>query len=135
MYDFTANTGDTLVIKNEPFKSYWGGEYDYFIAKIKEKETKDINGQSLTYQIAELVPKEGGLRGWQYYEGGVDATLIQGIGSTFWLFGGEEFTPLYVKAHVGLRCFEYKGSVYKADTHSHEGYHWKLDCDYMKSGQ
>ena len=103
----------------------FGEEINYFVSVIDSTFYRDFNGLSLKVLIAKPVIYEDNLESvWMYAEGGADATIIQGIGSAFWMFGGQQFSLQSEKSHIGLRCFEYNGSVYKYNN-------YPLDCDYM----
>lgn len=123
LYDFTVKTGDTVKLRDKPFINYWGRKTDYFISIVDSLGYESIYDFSLKKYKMRAYPNDKGTY-WQYAEGGAIAEVIQGIGSTFWMFGGQEFSLQYVKAHIGLRCFEYQGYIYKNKD-------YPLDCDYI----
>lgn len=126
LYNFAAMEGDTIKVRDEPFINYWGITSSYFIATVDSVSLMYIHDLPLKkFKIRPFFEDNPAAdQSWQYAEGGVTANVIQGIGSTFWMFGGMFFSLPSQKAHVGLRCFEYNGHTYKYND-------YPLDCDYI----
>ena len=126
LYDFTAGKGDTLKIRTSDFTNYWGNVSNQFIEVVKEVASFSVNGQDLKqYTTAPVVDTDKQLlTEWTYATGGHDATVVQGIGSMYWMFGGDLLAVAAQHGHLGLRCFEVRGKVVYKDPL------FDLDCDY-----
>lgn len=124
LYDLTKDVGDTIVIDSELFIPNWGKSQNYqFRSRIDNTSTIYIFGNDLVAQRVKPICEEGEDYCWTYSSWGAPATVIEGIGSTYWMFGGNYENILVSPGHIGLRCFEYKGQVFKYDD-------FPLECDY-----
>lgn len=129
LYDFRAEKGDTLKIRTSEFINYWGNLSNQFIEVVKEVVDMPVNNQNLRQLTTTPVIDNQSQQAtaWTYAIGGGEATLIQGIGSTYWMFGGNLAAVAAEHGHLGLRCFEVQGKVLYKDPS------FDLECDHMNN--
>lgn len=126
LYDFTKEEGDTIEVDSELFQPNWGKSHDYeFAGTVDSVFTIKALDNKLMAQRIKPICREREDYCWTYSSWGGPAIVIEGIGSTYWMFGGSSINILVSYGHIGLRCFSYNGEVYKYND-------FPLDCDYIK---
>ncbi len=106
LYDFSANIGDTLVIRDSTFFGVLhleGVEFQEFRVVVLDKDTILVNNKPLRRLITSFVSNT------DFFFN----SIIEYLGSTTMFFGSETSQPLPYQWYGGLRCYTDENINYK----------------------